>query len=268
MVLPRNLQSAGELVQRKLLQDPDAQVRLAAFLALADMPADPRVAHQLAFAWENPANSQDRWIPDAATCAAAQNALEFLQVVAARKADPPLDPKFVEAVGRVAEHYARGGPTDTVGGLLAAPSAGGSPTASIIVDGMARGWPKDRPAKLIRAARAGPGPTLRPAVAGRSESALAIGGPLGQHGAGKTRQRNRRGAARHGPGRIAAGRGPSGRGPAAGRVPPARPAAAKSLLELLDAAHVARPRRRHHRRGQRAATRRKLRPTWSSGWVV
>ncbi len=99
-------------------------------------------------AWENPANSQDRWIPDAATCAAARNDLKFLQSVAARNSVPPLDPKFAEGIGRVAEHYARRGPAGTVGQLIKPLSAGGSQAASLIVEGLARGWPKDRTAEL------------------------------------------------------------------------------------------------------------------------
>jgi uncharacterized protein len=142
--LARAPESTTALLSHDLLADGDAQVRLAAFLALAEMPADAKAARAIASALALPANLQDRWIPDAATSAAARHDLALLEFVAARQSDQPLDPRFAEVIARVAEHYARGAPADSVERLVVALSQGEGPTANAILDGLARGWPRDR----------------------------------------------------------------------------------------------------------------------------
>src|SRR5205807_1549355 len=47
-----------------------------------------------------------------------------------------------------AEHFARGGPADTVGSLVEALAQTPEPVAAPIIAGLARGWPKDRPPAL------------------------------------------------------------------------------------------------------------------------
>ena len=46
-VLPRNEQSASSILNANLLKDPDAQVRLAALMSLAELPASDKVASAL-----------------------------------------------------------------------------------------------------------------------------------------------------------------------------------------------------------------------------
>jgi putative membrane-bound dehydrogenase-like protein len=83
LVLPRQLNSLQTLVGAGLLEDPDPQVRLAALLAISEMPPAPAAARGVFALLQAPQNSGDRWIPEAATCAAAQNDAEFLQTVLA-----------------------------------------------------------------------------------------------------------------------------------------------------------------------------------------
>lgn len=83
MVLPRNNDALDAVLAAKLLEDSDAQVRLASFLAISEFPADDRAAHAVFAALQNPNNSQDRWIPDAATAAAAHNDVAFIRTLLA-----------------------------------------------------------------------------------------------------------------------------------------------------------------------------------------
>jgi len=83
MVLPRNEATLNAVLEAKLLDDADAQVRLAALLALAELPARDDAGAAVFSALQHPQNVQDRWIPDAATAAAAKNDAGFLKAVLA-----------------------------------------------------------------------------------------------------------------------------------------------------------------------------------------
>ena len=84
-VLPRTAQSASAILAANLLADLDAQVRLAALLALAEMPASDKVAAALVDALDEGLARDDRWLADAATAAAARNDLVFLKAMAGRR---------------------------------------------------------------------------------------------------------------------------------------------------------------------------------------
>ncbi len=62
-----------------LLKDSDAQVRLAAFLALADLPANEAAGAAIFAALKDVTNSRDKWISHAATAAAAKQDAGFLK---------------------------------------------------------------------------------------------------------------------------------------------------------------------------------------------
>jgi hypothetical protein len=82
-VLPRTEEGLKAILDRKLLADAEAQVRLAALLAISEMPpsdlAGPAIVEMLL----RPENSDDRWIPEAATAAAARHDVSFLKTVLA-----------------------------------------------------------------------------------------------------------------------------------------------------------------------------------------
>jgi len=143
-VLPRDAGLVKELIAAKLLDDSDAQVRMAALLALSEVPASADAGAAVAAAILDQKNYSDAWLPDAATSAAAVHDIEFLRSIAAAKQTPA---PVLKIVARVAEHYARGGPVDTVAdlmrGLVDAPAEG----ADTIVGGLARGWPEKKPAR-------------------------------------------------------------------------------------------------------------------------
>ncbi len=142
-VVPRDARSVDALLTKGLLRDPDAQVRLAALLALADQPPSPDAARELAGALRHGLVRGDNWLADAGTAAAACNDLSFLKALATSRGERPADPEVFEIAGRVAEHWARGGPKEQAGDLLAA-LVGGEPAMNeAILRSLANGWPED-----------------------------------------------------------------------------------------------------------------------------
>jgi putative membrane-bound dehydrogenase-like protein len=144
-VLPRNEVARDQILDAGSTLDPDPQVRLAALLALSEMPRSSRAAEAVIEALERGMSDRDRWLPDAAVIAASAHDLEFLSAAAARRS--PRD-ATVEVVRRVAEHHARGVPVGSVGALLTALEGADRRLAGAVVTGLAAGWPKDRPARL------------------------------------------------------------------------------------------------------------------------
>jgi uncharacterized protein len=152
-VLPQVVRSRDDVLKdasilktfESRLGDKDGQVRLAAWLALADMPKSKSLAELMVVSLASGRADNDRWLPDAATSAAAAHDALFLSALAAYKFERTPSPAVLSVAGRVAEHYARGGPADSVGSLMV--SLGGSDkiVGDIIVFGLAKGWPKDRP---------------------------------------------------------------------------------------------------------------------------
>ena len=145
MTLPRNADAAQTLIQAGLLNDPAPQVRLASLLALADMPAADAAGPAVGGLLGDQATLADRWLPDAATAAAAGHAVSFLKAVSAAG---PVPPRGLEIVGRVAEHLARGGAADSVGDVLTAAAGADPAVAAAIVSGLATGWPEKVAVKL------------------------------------------------------------------------------------------------------------------------
>jgi putative membrane-bound dehydrogenase-like protein len=148
-VLPRSAKSVAAILDARVLRDPDAQVRLMALLALADQPATPAAGEAVVASLSDPVDASDRWIPDAATSAAAKNAEHFLRALTAKK-EPPA--KLVAVAGIVAEHYARGAPVDSVGALIARLADADTQVAGAVVRGLAKGWPSKQPPRLDDAA--------------------------------------------------------------------------------------------------------------------
>ncbi len=147
-VLPHDVLSATAVLDKGLLSDPDGQVRLAALLALADQPPSDAVATALATSLRKGLARNDHWIFDAATAAAARNDRAFLKAIAQRGGAGRAGAEVLAIAERVAEHWARGGPIDGVGPVLAALKGGEPAVDEAVLRGMARGWPKDRPARI------------------------------------------------------------------------------------------------------------------------
>ena len=136
-VLPRAAASVEAIRAARLTADPDPQVRLMALLALADQPAGEASGPLVVDALSQLGN--DRWLGDAATAAAARCDEYFLGSLA--KVERP-SAKTLAVVGVVAEHYARGGPTKSVGTVLGKLADADPAVADAAVRGLAKGWPK------------------------------------------------------------------------------------------------------------------------------
>jgi len=138
-VLPASPLALGQLMP--LTKDPDAQVRLAAILALSDLQEHVQTGAVVADLLTSPDLGTDRWITDAVTSAAATHAMSLL----AAADDLPAEPS--KAVGEiftiVGEHIARGRPTSeqtqqVITALVQAPPA----IAAATVAGLSAGWPR------------------------------------------------------------------------------------------------------------------------------
>jgi putative membrane-bound dehydrogenase-like protein len=150
-VLPRTGESVDAVLAAGLIRDPDPQVRLMTLLALADLPPSAAAGAAIAEALGRPENANDRWIPEAATCAAAKNDEHFLRAVAGAK--QPAN-RLLGVTTIVAEHYARGGPIDSVGAVIAKLADGDPAVADAAIRGLTQGWPARTVPKLDDATEA------------------------------------------------------------------------------------------------------------------
>ncbi|HTU23706.1 MAG TPA: PVC-type heme-binding CxxCH protein [Gemmataceae bacterium] len=149
-VLPRTDDSVKAILKAKLLRDPEPLVRRAALLALSEMPPSNDAGAAIHAELMAPENGKDRWIPLAATCAAARHDVGFL--LAALKAKTNTD--AVRRVVRiVAEHYARGESHRDFALLVNHLKDASSADADVLLEGLAAGWPKSKTPKLDDATR-------------------------------------------------------------------------------------------------------------------
>ncbi len=87
-----------KILEARLLDDADAQVRLATLLTLADMPASDVAGRAIAAMIQKPVNSSDHWIVDAATAAAARHSAGFLAglpTAITKPAQPAIGPNIL-----------------------------------------------------------------------------------------------------------------------------------------------------------------------------
>lgn len=137
-VLPKNEQSTAAIVTGGLLNDPHAQVRLAALLALADSPSSEIAGKAIVEFLADGTVQSDRWLREAAVSAAAKHDQYFLASLAGIK-DP--SPATMFALPLVAEHLGRGGDGKAVVEVLKSSGALSAPVADIVVQSISRGWP-------------------------------------------------------------------------------------------------------------------------------
>ncbi len=147
-VLPRDQNLAGRVVDAGLLRDPDAQVKLAALLTLADAPPDANAAEAIVEELSRGSFDNDRWLADAAIAAAAKHDVAFLRALASKQFPRPLNPLIGKTAARVAEHFARGKPVDAIGGVLKTLPKADEAVAQSIIEGLSSGWPRDAAAHL------------------------------------------------------------------------------------------------------------------------
>ncbi|WP_254512763.1 PVC-type heme-binding CxxCH protein [Anatilimnocola floriformis] len=138
------------MISSKVLQDPDGQVRLAAFLALADRQPSPEVADRILAAIQNSETLRDRWLLDAVTAAAAKNDEHFLAAALSRTAKGDFAQSLVrERIALVAQHFARGDSAgDKVGEVVSNCIMAQPEVVSAVLNGLEKGWPRAKKASL------------------------------------------------------------------------------------------------------------------------
>ncbi len=141
-VQPNEVASVTAILESGVLDDPHPQVRLAAMLALADLPSNEEAGKKLASAASRPDIGNDKWLGDALVAAAASHSHEFLAAVAANSEG--FTPRLAERIAIVAEHYGRSAPKDSISDLIAALGEGNPNVAQTTVAGIAEGWPADQ----------------------------------------------------------------------------------------------------------------------------
>jgi len=182
-VIPRDEASLIAILKAGSVRDSDAHVRMAALLALSEVPANDSAAEAVVASLEDERNQADRWIPDAATSAAAAHAAQFLTRISRTKRVPQ---KALGTIAVVAEHYARGGGDPRTNALIAALADANVDAATAILQGFAKGWPADHQPTLSADAQQAVGKlltSLPPAAKGQLiKLAVSWGGDeLEQH---------------------------------------------------------------------------------------
>jgi hypothetical protein len=137
-VLPRHATLVPKLLAAGALEDSDAQVRLAALLTVAELPASESAGKAIAAALRVASNAGDRWLRDAAACAAARNDTAFL-LAALGSGGLPED--ATRLISIVSGHYAHRAPVDTVFQVLSMVKTPPASLAPALLSGLASGWP-------------------------------------------------------------------------------------------------------------------------------
>ncbi len=140
-VLPPTAASVEAMVNAELPRDPDAIVRLAATLAMSDLPPHDTSANALTKMLSDPSNFSDRWLPDAITSAAAHNSAALLRKLAAVDS---LHQDALPVVARIAEHHMRGEKASDVAEIVAILADADPQVIGAVVNGLDRGWKPDR----------------------------------------------------------------------------------------------------------------------------
>jgi len=133
-VLPITKQSVGALIASGVVFDIDAQVRIAATLALADLPATDEGASNVLAVFRSADGPTQGYLRDAATSAAANHGRMFLQVASQESAPTGAT---LEIASIVAGHYARSGDYSELGSLINSLKTGNSAVVSRVISGLA-----------------------------------------------------------------------------------------------------------------------------------
>lgn len=147
-VLPKDGESVRAILIAMFKEDskkePDAQVWLAALLALADQEPSETAGELLAWHMSGDMLLKDKWLADGLTVAAAAHAETFLPSLAQDDAAKTVaaSPRAVKLIETVAEHFARGKPTaDQVNKVLGQIVKADPATVDAFFTGLGKGWP-------------------------------------------------------------------------------------------------------------------------------
>jgi putative membrane-bound dehydrogenase-like protein len=144
-VLPRTEESVRAILRADLLKEREPLVCRTVLLALGEMPASKEAGAAIHALLLAPDKAKDRWIPLAATSAAARHDAGFLAAALAAKDNSDAVRRVVRIV---AEHYARGDVTSSIAELLTPLKDAQPADADVLLEGLAAGWPKGKTPQL------------------------------------------------------------------------------------------------------------------------
>ena len=145
-VLPASAATTEAIVASGVLEDADAQVRLAACLALADGEPSVAAAQAIAKVVAN-IDSRDRWLMDATTMAAAKQGLHFLAAV-----NEINSPTVGNLVTVSAGNWASAGDVSAAGSFVEVLATKKPELIAAALAGAAKYWPANKTGKLDAAA--------------------------------------------------------------------------------------------------------------------
>ena len=119
-------------------------MRLAALMRMADFAHSDGDILVLARHIVDGKFDHDRGLMDAATAAAARHDVKVLDVLTKHKFVRPPSLPTITIASRLAEHHSRGGPGDSMSGMMSALALADPRVSQAIIAGFARGWPKTR----------------------------------------------------------------------------------------------------------------------------
>ena len=160
--LPRTAATLAAWRAAGVAADAAPLVRLALLDGLGECPVSPEATDLVLAMLADPRTGADPVLADAATSAAAIQAVGVLPalisaVLQAPGQQPPLaddvSPARLALVERVAEHVARGGDAAAVSSLVARLTSAQPDTAAAALTGLARGWPNGRRIEFDAAGR-------------------------------------------------------------------------------------------------------------------
>jgi putative membrane-bound dehydrogenase-like protein len=142
LAMPHSKDTATLIGRGVLLDDTDAQVKLATLLTLADISDHGAMtSRRLAEAAQNKDYLADRFLRDGLVMAAAADPYGFLQ--RQTKDMKKLDPAYLDIVRTVAAHYAAS-KDSRIDKLLASLPKAHPEYIDAVLDGTLKGWPKSR----------------------------------------------------------------------------------------------------------------------------
>lgn len=150
-VLPKAVDSVDALIAAGVLADADVQVRLAATLALSDLPPSAQGAKALVTVVRSASGPSQEYLRDAATSAAAAYGVDYLRVAASESVATP---EATNIASLVAGHIARSNDYARLGELIASLKDGQPTFVATVIAGLASGYREGADVKLTAAIEA------------------------------------------------------------------------------------------------------------------
>ena len=148
-VLPRTAQGLESLLKKSTVcKDADAQVRMATFLALSEMPDSNDLSAEIVRALGTEANTSDAYILDACTAAAGKHAIGVSNALAGSEAKGKLSVAALDRIAIVARHLGKAADPATVGAVVADLAKMEPAIAAVFLSGLEKGWPKGTKVQL------------------------------------------------------------------------------------------------------------------------